>query len=47
MGTLDWRVDPQHLPAALRQWSGAGFAITAAGDWGCTYHERAEIFLAV
>lgn len=47
LGTLDWRVDPQHLPAALGQWSGAGFALTGTGDWGCTYHERAEIFDAV
>jgi alkaline phosphatase D len=47
LGTPDWRVDPQHLPAALGQWSGQGFALLATGDWGGTYHERAEIFDAV
>jgi alkaline phosphatase D len=47
LGTPDWRVDPQHLPAAFGQWGGEGFAVTATGDWGCTYHERAEIFDAV
>ena len=47
LGTPDWRVDPQNLPAALGKWSGAGFAVMATSDWGGTYHERAEIFDAV
>ncbi|SEI45432.1 alkaline phosphatase D family protein [Frateuria terrea] len=47
LGTPDWRVDPQHLPAALGKWSGDGFAVMATGDWGAAYHERAEIFDAV
>ncbi|KRD39150.1 phosphodiesterase [Lysobacter sp. Root916] len=48
LGTPDWRVDPQNLPAALGKYpEGAGFALMATGDWGCAYHERAEIFDAV
>jgi alkaline phosphatase D len=48
LGTPDWRVDPQNLPSALGKYPGAaGFAVMATGDWGCTYHERAEIFDAV
>src|SRR5690348_15743080 len=47
LGTPDWRVDPQHLPAALAKWPGAGFAVMGTSDWGGTYHERAEIFDAV
>ncbi|HEY6942322.1 alkaline phosphatase D family protein [Dokdonella sp.] len=47
LGTPDWRVDPQHLPAALGAWKGAGYGLMATGDWGSTYHERAEIFDAV
>lgn len=44
LGTPDWRVDPQHLPPALGEWSGAGFALMGTSDWGGAYHERAEIF---
>jgi alkaline phosphatase D len=44
LGTPDWRVDPQHLPPTLGTWTGEGFAVMATGDWGGTYHERAEIF---
>ncbi|RDZ27885.1 alkaline phosphatase D family protein [Lysobacter silvisoli] len=47
LGTLDWRVDPQHLPAALGKWPDAGYGLMATSDWGGTYHERAEIFDAV
>ena len=47
LGALDWRVDPQNLPPELGQWKGAGYGITATGDWGGMYHERAEIFDAV
>ena len=47
LGTPDWRVDPQNLPAALGKWNGAGYAVMATYDWGGMYHERAEIFDAV
>jgi len=51
LGTPDWRIDPQQLPAAMlpskgMKWSD-GYAILASGDWGSTYRERAEIFDAV
>jgi len=51
LGTPDWRIDPQQLPAAMlpsgwKQWND-GYAILASGDWGSTYRERAEIFDAV
>ncbi len=46
-GALDWRVDPQNLPPEVGKWKGAGYGITATGDWGGTWHERAEIFDAV
>ncbi|BCT93610.1 alkaline phosphatase [Lysobacter helvus] len=44
LGTPDWRVDPQHLPPTLAKWPNEDFAVMATGDWGATYHERAEIF---
>ncbi|MGN6519316.1 MAG: alkaline phosphatase D family protein [Dokdonella sp.] len=44
LGTPDWRVDAQNLPAALGPWKGAGYGLMAASDWGGAYHERAEIF---
>jgi alkaline phosphatase D len=46
LGTLDWRVDPQHMPATMGTWTD-GYAVLASGDWGGTYRERAEIFDAV
>lgn len=46
LGTPDWRIDPQHMPAAMGKWTDE-YAILASGDWGGTYHERAEIFDAV
>lgn len=46
LGTPDWRIDPQHMPAAMGEWTDE-YAILASGDWGGTYHERAEIFDAV
>jgi alkaline phosphatase D len=46
LGTPDWRIDPQQLPAAMGTWTD-GYAVLASGDWGGTYHERAEIFDAV
>ena len=44
LGTLDWRVDPQHLPAGLtKPWPG-GYAILGGGDYGSAYVERSEIY---
>jgi alkaline phosphatase D len=49
LGTLDWRADPQNLPAGLtKPWPGAGYAaFGGGGDWGSAYTERAEIYDAV
>jgi alkaline phosphatase D len=47
LGTPDWRVDAQNLPPALGKWNGPGYGLLAVGDWGGTYHERAEIYDAV
>jgi len=46
LGTLNWRTDPQNLPAgvAKRAWPGAGYASFGAGDWSGYVTERAEIF---
>jgi alkaline phosphatase D len=51
LGTPDWRIDPQNLPAGLLpsgwpKWTD-GYAVLANGDWGGIYHERGEIFDAV
>jgi alkaline phosphatase D len=50
-GTLDWRADPQNLPAGLagltRPWPGAGYAGFGGGDYSGAYLERAEIYDAV
>ena len=51
LGTPDWRIDPQNLPAAMlpaewKQWTD-GYAVLANGDWGGVYHERGQIFDAV
>ena len=44
-GTLDFRVDPQNLPAGLtKPWPGAGYAGFGGGDHGSAYVERAEIY---
>jgi len=44
-GTLDWRVDPQNLPADLgKPWPGAGYACFGGGDSSTAYVERAEIY---
>ena len=44
-GVLDWRADPQHLPAGLtRPWPGAGYAGFGGGDHSAAYVERAEIY---
>jgi alkaline phosphatase D len=46
LGTLDWRTDPQNLPAGLAKsaWPGAGYASFGGGDWSGYVTERAEIF---
>ena len=45
-GTLDWRVDPQNLPAGVAKtaWPGAGYACFGGGDLGSIYRERAELY---
>ena len=44
-GTLDWRADPQNLPAGLtKPWPGAGYAGFGGGDHSAAYIERAEIY---
>lgn len=44
-GTLDWRYDPQNLPAGVtKPWPGSGYACFPAGDHGSAYRERAEIY---
>ncbi len=46
MATLDWRVDPQHLPEGLakRKWPGAGYANFGGGDFGAAYWERGQVY---
>jgi alkaline phosphatase D len=45
LGTLDWRTDPQNLPAGITQpWPGAGYASFGGGDWSGYVTERAEVF---
>lgn len=47
-GPLDWRADPQRLPADLpgltAPWPGAGYAGFGGGDHGAAYAERAAIY---
>ncbi len=44
-GTLDFRADPQNLPAGLtKPWPGPGYAGFGGGDHGSAYVERAEIY---
>jgi alkaline phosphatase D len=49
VGTLDWRADPQNVPAGVaRPWPGAGYAcFGGGGDFGTAYAERGEIYDAV
>ena len=48
LGTLDYRVDPQNLPAGpQRSWPGAGYASFGGGDFGAAFTERAELYDAV
>ena len=45
LGTLEWRTDPQNLPAGLTTpWPGGGYATLGGGDWSGYLTERAEIF---
>lgn len=44
MGTLDFRADPQNLPAGLTTWPGAGYAGSNSADHSTAYLERAEIY---
>ncbi|MBV9494225.1 MAG: alkaline phosphatase D family protein [Acidobacteria bacterium] len=45
LGTLDWRADPQNLPAGVgKPWPGAGYAAFGGGDHSTAYVERAEIY---
>jgi alkaline phosphatase D len=46
LGILDWRADPQNLPAGLgKPWPGAGYAcFGGGGDWATAYAERAEVY---
>ena len=47
-GTLDWRADPQNLPAGLtKSWPGSGYAGFGGGDFSGAYLERAEVYDAV
>jgi alkaline phosphatase D len=44
-GTLDFRADPQNLPAGFtKPWPGAGYAGFGGGDHGSAYVERGEIY---
>ncbi|MFO1469385.1 MAG: alkaline phosphatase D family protein [Steroidobacteraceae bacterium] len=45
VGTLDFRMDPQNLPAGLgKPWPGAGFAGGGGGDVSSAWCERAELY---
>jgi alkaline phosphatase D len=51
LGTLEYRLDPQHLPDGMLpadwpKWTD-GSAVMNNGDWAGAFHERAEIFDAV
>jgi alkaline phosphatase D len=44
-GTLDWRADPQNLPAGIaKKWPAKGYACFGGGDLGSIYTERAELY---
>ncbi|MFL6576579.1 MAG: alkaline phosphatase D family protein, partial [Povalibacter sp.] len=44
-GTMDWRADPQNLPAGLTEpWRGTGYASFGGGDLSGSYRERAELY---
>ena len=44
-GTLDWRADPQNLPAGMgKPWLNPGYATLVSNDHSNAYLERAEIY---
>jgi alkaline phosphatase D len=45
-GALDWRADPQNLPAGMaeREWPATTYAQFGSNDFGSAYHERKEIY---
>lgn len=44
-GVLDWRADPQNIPAGIgAKWPGVGYAGFGGGDHGAAYAERADIY---
>jgi alkaline phosphatase D len=45
-GTLEWRADPEHLPAGLTKqpWPAGSFANLGGGDYGSAWAERREIY---
>lgn len=49
LGALDWRADPQNLPAGLtkQSWPRNTFAVLGGGDYCTAYAERAEIYSLV
>jgi alkaline phosphatase D len=47
LGTLETRIDPQHLPPGIGNWKGKGYGLMSVYDWGSVFHERAEIYDAV
>ncbi|HVU29599.1 MAG TPA: alkaline phosphatase D family protein [Sphingomicrobium sp.] len=46
LGTLEWRADPQNLPAGLtkQKWPEGTFANLGGGDHGSAWAERSEIY---
>jgi alkaline phosphatase D len=46
LGTLDWRADPENLPAGLtkKPWPKGSFANLGGGDHGSAWVERSEIY---
>jgi alkaline phosphatase D len=46
LGTLEWRADPQNLPAGLtkQKWPEGTFANLGGGDHGSAWVERSEIY---
>ncbi|HEX6576560.1 MAG TPA: alkaline phosphatase D family protein [Gemmatimonadaceae bacterium] len=49
LGTLEWRADPQNLPAGLTKesWPANTFANLGGGDYGTAWLERTEIYNVV
>jgi alkaline phosphatase D len=46
LGALDWRADPQNLPAGIvdRPWPADTYAQVGSNDYGSAYSERKEIY---